>query len=113
KAIIGKRDVISRHQKSGLDHILDRDTLLSKVFFESKAIIRCVAEAKFQLHSRIDAAIGKIAARPGTRSRGERRLEEFSRQLDNLVERITKLAASFIVGRELGQRHAGLSGKPL
>ena len=78
-------------QQSGLDHVLDRDALRAEVLLQREAFGRRIADAEFELRLRLDAAIRQIAARLGARARGERRLEEFRRELDDVVQRLAPL----------------------
>ena len=66
-----------------------------------------------QLRLRLDAAIRQIAARFRARARRERRLEEFRRELDDVVQRLAALLARLGLRRRLRQRHARHGGEPL
>ena len=87
--------------------------MLAEVLLEGEALGRRIAETELELGRRIEPAVGEIAARLGAGARGERRLEEFRRQLDDVVERLAALLARLVLGRDLRQRHAGLGGEPL
>ena len=66
-----------------------------------------------QLRLRLDAAIRQIAARLGAGARRKRRLEEFRRELDDVVQRLAPFLARFGFGRRARQRHARHRGEPL
>ncbi len=112
EAVVWHRDVVARDQEPRLDHVLDRDALLAEVLLEREALGRRVAEPKLELRRRIEPAVGEIAARLGAAARGERGLKELRRKLDHLMERAPVLLARLVLLRDLGQRHAGLGGKP-
>ena len=93
EAVVGHRDVVARDQQPRLDHVLDRYAFLAEMLLEREALGRRIAEAELELRRRIEPAVGEIAARLGAGARGERRLEEFRRQLDDVVERLAPLVA--------------------
>ena len=72
-----------------------------------------IAEPEFQLRGGLDAAIGEIAARLGAGPRRKRRLEEFRRKFEHVVERLAALLARLGFLGELGDRNAGERGEPL
>ena len=92
EAVVGHRDVVAGNQQPGLDHVLDRYPFLAEMLLEREALGRRIAEAELELRRRIEPAVGEIAARLGAGARGERRLEEFRRQFDHVVERLAPLA---------------------
>src|SRR5215813_15455260 len=83
------------------------------MLFEREALGWGIAEAELDLRRRVEPAVGEIAARLGARARGQRRLEEFRRQLDDVVERLAPFVARLLRRRDLGQRDTGLRRKPL
>src|SRR5258707_15067574 len=113
KRIMGHGSVAAGAQCSRLDHVLGRYPGLAEMFLEREALGWSAAEAELHLRRRIEPAVGEIAARLGTRARGKRRLEEFRRQLDDVVERLAPFVARLLRRRDLGQRDTGLRRKPL
>src|SRR5262249_38572649 len=83
------------------------------MLLEREALGWGAAEAELDLRRRIEPAVGEIAARLGAFSRVQRRLEEFRRQLDDVVERLAPLVARLLCRRDLGQRDTGLRRKSL
>src|SRR6516225_7327087 len=83
------------------------------MLLEREALGWGAAEAELHLRRRIEPAVGEIAARLGARARSKRRLEEFRRQLDDVVERLAPFVARLLRRRDLGQRDTGLRRKPL
>ncbi len=113
EAVERHRDVVAADQEAGRDHVLDRHALLAEMLLQREALGRRIAEAERHLRRRIDAAVGEIAARPRTRARRQRRLEEFGRELDDVVQRLAALLARLVLVGNLRQRHAGLLRQPL
>src|SRR5262249_28643926 len=83
------------------------------MLLEREALGWGIAEAELHLRRRVEPAVGEIAARLGGRARGQRRLEEFRRQLDDVVERLAPFVARLLRWRDLGQRDTGLRRQPL
>jgi hypothetical protein len=83
------------------------------MLLEREALGWGIAQAELHLCRRIEPAVGEIAARLGARARGQRRLEEFRRQLDDVVERLAAFVARLLRRRNLGQRDTGLRRQPL
>src|SRR2546425_220660 len=83
------------------------------MLLEREALGWGIAQAELDLRRRIESAVGEIAARLGARTRRQRRLEEFRRQLDDVVERLAAFVAGLLRRRDLGQRDTGLRRKPL
>ncbi len=86
KTIVGYRDIIGRHQKAGLDHVLDRHAEAAEVLLKSETLGRSVTDAESELGDRIKAAVGQIAARPSAGPTGQRRLKKFSSKRNHFVE---------------------------
>ena len=61
----------------------------------------------------IEAAVGEIAARFGARAARQRCLEEFRRQLHDVVQRLAPRIALLVFMRDFRQRHAGHLRQPL
>src|SRR5262245_30801308 len=83
------------------------------MLLEREALGWGIAQAELHLRRRIEPAVGEIAAPLGARARGKRRLEEFRRQLDDVVERLAPFVARLLRRRNLGQRDTGLRRQPL
>src|SRR5215510_3858534 len=83
------------------------------MLLEREALGWGIAQAELHLRRRIESPVGEIAARLGARARGKRRLEEFRRQLDDVVERLAPFVARLLRRRDLGQRNTGLRRQPL
>src|SRR6266487_1289328 len=83
------------------------------MLLEREALGWGIAQAELDLRRRIESAVGEIAARLGARTRRQRRLEEFRRQLDDVVERLAPFVAGLLRRRNLGQRDTGLRRQPL
>ena len=113
EAVVGERDVLARNEQARLDHVLRRHAFLAEMLLEREALGGGVAEPELERRRRIDAAVGEIAARAGAGARGERGLEEFGRQLDDVDERLSALVAPGIGLGIFRQRHARLLGEPL
>src|SRR5262249_58491799 len=90
------------------DQVLGRYPRLAEMLFEREALGWGIAEAELDLRRRVEPAVGEIAAPFGARARSERRLEEFRRQLDDVVERLAPFVARLLRRRNLGQRDTGL-----
>jgi hypothetical protein len=86
KTIVRYRDIVGRHQKAGLDHVLDRHAEAAEVLLEGETLGRSVTDAESELGDRIKAAVGQIAARPSAGPAGQRRLEKFSSKRNHFVE---------------------------
>src|SRR5262249_22647589 len=98
---------------SRLDQVLGPYPRLAEMLLEREALGWGIAEAELDLRRRIKSAVGEIATRLGARARSERRLEEFRRQLDDVVERLAPFVAGLLRRRDLGQRDTGLRRQPL
>src|SRR5215831_8154934 len=83
------------------------------MLLEREALGWGTAEAELHLRRRIEAAVGEVAARLGARARGKRRLEEFRRELDHVVEGLAPLLARLLLARDRGERQPGLRGQSL
>src|SRR5262245_9056953 len=83
------------------------------MLLEREALGWGIAQAELHLCRRIEPTVGEIAAPLGARARGKRRLEEFRRQLDDVVERLAPFVARLLRRRDLGQRDTGLRRQPL
>src|SRR5262249_22894684 len=83
------------------------------MLLEREALGWGTAEAELHLRRRIQPAVGEMAGRLGAGAGGKRRLEEFRRQLDDVVERLAPFVARLLRRRDLGQRDTGLRRKPL
>ena len=83
------------------------------MFLEGKPFRWCITYPELDLHRGIKPTVGKVTTRFCTRPRGERVLEKFGRQLDDVVEGFAPLIPRLLLGRDLRQRHAGLRGQPL
>src|SRR5437016_3911488 len=83
------------------------------MFLERETFGWGMAQAELHLRRRIEPAVGEITARLGARARGQRRLEEFRRQLDDVVERLAPFVARLFCRRDPGQRDTSLRREPL
>ena len=113
EAVVGHRDVVAGNQQPGFDHVRGRYPFLAEALLEREALGRCIAHAEPDLRGRIETAVGEIAAGLGAGARGERRLEEFRRQLHDVVEGLAPLVAGLLRPRDRGQGKAGLAREPL
>src|SRR5256886_2043659 len=83
------------------------------MFLERETFGWGMAQAELHLRRRIEPAVGEITARLGARARGQRRLEEFARKLDEVVERLAPFVARRFCRRDPGQRDTSLRREPL
>ena len=113
EAVIGHRDIVAGNQEPGLDHVLDRDLRGAEMFLERVLLAGRVAEPELELRRGLNAAVGEIAAPARAGARGERRLEEFGGELDNVVQRLAALFARLGLARHDRHRDTGLPGQPL
>ena len=107
EAVERHRNVVAGNQQARLDHVLDRNAVRAEMLLQREALARRIAEAELELRRRIEAAVGEIAARLGAGARGQRVLEEFRRQLHDVVQRLAPRVARFVLARDFRQRHAG------
>ena len=85
----------------------------AEMLLERILLGRRIAEPELELRRRGDAAVGEIAAAARAGARRQIRLEEFRRQLDDVVQRLAALLVRLRLARHHRQRHAGLPGEPL
>ena len=113
KAVVGHRDVFAGDQKPRLDHVLDRNFQRAEMLLERVLLGRRIAEPEPELGGGGNAAVGEIAAGAGAGARRQIRLEEFGRQLDDVVQRLSALLMRLRFARHHRHRDAGLPGQPL
>ena len=83
------------------------------MLLESKTLGRRISDAETELRRRVEAAIGKIAARLCAGARGERRLEELRGELDHVVQGAAALLLRLRLLGHLGNAQAGHGGEAL
>ena len=113
EAVERHRDVVAGNQQSGLDHVFHGDAVRAEVLLERETLTRRIAEAEFQLRRGIEPAVGEIAAGFRAVARCQRVLEEFRRELHDVVQRLAPRIARLVLARDLRQRHAGHLRQPL
>ena len=116
EAVIGQRDVVARHQKSGLDHVLDGNAERPQVLLQGKTFARRarrIADAELKLRRRRDRAVAEITpslgAVPGSQHVGKK----FRRQFHDIVKRLAALLMACGIRGRGGHGHAGHRGQPL
>ena len=94
-------------------HVLDRNLCGAEVLLERVLLRRRIAEPELELGRRMDAAVGEVAATARAGARSERRLEEFCRKLDDVVQGLAALFLRLRLPRQHRHGNAGLAGQPL
>ena len=77
------------------------------MLLEREALARCKAKTELHLRRRGQPAIGEIAARFCAGAAGKRRLEEFRREVHDVVEALGPRIALLLLGRDFRQCDAG------
>ena len=111
EAIVGNGDVLSVHEKTGLNHSLAIDSARGEVIAQRVTIRWGIAEAKLLLQGRRDLPSREIGADLRARLRGELRFEKLRREFQHFDKRSALFLPRILVGRGRRQGDTGHRGE--
>ena len=113
EAVIGDGNVGAADDEARFRHLLDGDALFRQSRAQGRPVVRRIAYAELLLDGDRQSAIGKIAARFGALGAVQHLLEEFRRELHDVIERGAQFLAPLVLFRNLGHRQPRFLGEPL